>query len=49
MSASCLVRKGFDPEDAIEEVRRARPRSIESPEQEEAIRDYASRLKAKTT
>jgi atypical dual specificity phosphatase len=49
MLASYLVRNGFDPEDAIEEVRRTRPRSIESPEQEEAIREYASRLKAKTT
>jgi atypical dual specificity phosphatase len=49
MLASYLVRKGLDAESAIEEVRRKRPRSIESPEQEEAIRNYASRLKAKTT
>jgi atypical dual specificity phosphatase len=45
MLASYLVSKGFDAETAIEEVRRKRPRSVESPEQEEAIRDYASRMR----
>lgn len=46
MLASYLVSKGFDAERAIKEVRRKRPRSVESPEQEEAIRDYASRLRS---
>nr|MDO8099086.1 dual specificity protein phosphatase family protein [Candidatus Njordarchaeota archaeon] len=46
MLACYLVSKGFDAESAIEEVRRLRPRSVESTEQEEAVRDYASRLRA---
>jgi atypical dual specificity phosphatase len=45
MLASYLVRKGFDADSAIKEVRRSRPRSVESPEQEEAIREYALRLR----
>jgi atypical dual specificity phosphatase len=49
MLASYLVSKGFDAERAIEEVRRKRPRSIESVEQEEAIREYASRLGTAST
>jgi len=49
MLASYLVSKGFDADSAIEEVRRKRPRSVESSEQEEAVRDYASRLKAAKT
>jgi atypical dual specificity phosphatase len=49
MLASYLVRKGFDADSAIKEVRRIRPRSIESPEQEDAVREYASRLRTTET
>ncbi len=49
MLASYLVRKGFDADSAIKEVRRSRPRSVESPEQEEVIREYALRLKTAGT
>jgi len=45
MLASYLVRKGFGSSDAIREVRKKRPRSIESAEQEAAVREYAARLK----
>lgn len=42
--ACYLVRMGRTADDAIEEVRRLRPGSIETPEQEEAIRQYARLL-----
>jgi atypical dual specificity phosphatase len=47
--AAYLVRKGFDADSAIKEVRGSRPRSVESPEQEEAIREYALRLRTAGT
>lgn len=43
--ACYLVAKGLDPEEAIETVRRARPGSIETPEQEQAVRALAERLR----
>ena len=45
---SCyLVSQGRSPEEAIKEVRKVRPNSIETPEQEEAVRKYARWLKRK--
>ncbi len=38
-----LVRKGAWPGDAVEEVRRLRPGSIQTPEQEAAVYEYARR------
>ena len=39
--ACYLVTRGFEPADAINEVRRLRPGSIQTPEQEAAVREYA--------
>ncbi len=39
--ASYLVYTGFEPQKAIDMVRALRPRSIQTPEQEQAVRDYA--------
>ncbi len=45
---SCyLVHEGMTAEQALQEIRRLRPGSVETPEQEEAVREYESRLKAK--
>ena len=41
MLACALVRRGYQAEDAIAEVRRLRPHSIETLEQEELIHRYA--------
>lgn len=41
--ACYLVRRGATPADAIDEVRRLRPRSIQTPEQEAAVYEYARR------
>ena len=41
-----LVSKGAWPGDAVEEVRRLRPGSIQTPEQEAAVYEYARRLGA---
>ena len=38
-----LVKRGATPADAIEEVRRLRPGSIQTPEQEAAVYEYAQR------
>ena len=38
-----LVKRGAAPADAIEEVRRLRPGSIQTPEQEAAVYEYAQR------
>jgi atypical dual specificity phosphatase len=43
--AACLVATGVDPLDAIRTVRRERPGSIETPEQEEAIFQFAKNAK----
>lgn len=43
MLACYLVATGTDPEDALEEVRRRRPGSVETPGQEEAVRACARR------
>jgi atypical dual specificity phosphatase len=43
--ACYLVDKGYDPEEAIDTVRRARPGSIETSEQEQAVRALAERLR----
>jgi atypical dual specificity phosphatase len=40
--ACYLVSEGHDPEEAITEVRSARPGSVETMEQEQCIRDYAA-------
>jgi atypical dual specificity phosphatase len=42
--AALLVRRGAAPDDAIAEVRRLRPGSIETPAQAAAVRDYAASL-----
>lgn len=42
--ACYLVKRCLSAEQAISEVRTKRPSSIETPEQEEAIRNYAQRL-----
>jgi atypical dual specificity phosphatase len=42
--AALLVRRGATPDDAIAEVRRLRPGSIETPAQVAAVRDYAASL-----
>jgi atypical dual specificity phosphatase len=42
--ACYLVKRGFGPDDAIARVRTARPGSVETPEQEVAVRDYARRI-----
>ena len=41
--ACYLVSRGADPADAIDEVRRLRPRSVQTPEQEAAVYEYANR------
>jgi atypical dual specificity phosphatase len=42
--ACYLVDKGMDPVGAIDTVRSARPGSVETPEQERAVRELAERL-----
>lgn len=45
---SCyLVHEGMTAEQALQEIRRLRPGSVETPEQEEAVRAYEKRLKEK--
>ena len=41
--ACYLVTRGFGPADAINEVRRRRPGSIQTPEQEASVFEYAAR------
>ena len=41
--ACYLVNRGAEPADAIDEVRRLRPRSVQTPEQEAAVYEYARR------
>ena len=41
--AAYLVSQGCDAEEAMARVRRARPGSIETIEQEQAVREYAER------
>jgi 4-hydroxy-tetrahydrodipicolinate reductase len=43
--AACLVAEGARPDDAIAAVRAVRPGSLETPEQEEAVRAFARRLR----
>jgi atypical dual specificity phosphatase len=46
---SCyLVHLGLPPEEAIEKVRRSRPGSVETGQQEQCVRDYAKRLSSST-
>ena len=45
--ACYLVKRGAEPADAIDEVRRLRPGSIQTPEQEAAVNEYAQRRAAK--
>ncbi|MCC7508473.1 MAG: dual specificity protein phosphatase family protein [Planctomycetes bacterium] len=45
--ACYLVDKGMTPDDAIAKVRKARPGSIETADQEDAIRELEQRLKAR--
>jgi atypical dual specificity phosphatase len=40
--AACLVARGLSPDEAIATVRRLRPGSIETPEQEHAVLRYAA-------
>ena len=44
--ACYLVSRGASPSDAINEVRRLRPGSIQTPEQEAAVHEYADRRAA---
>ena len=44
--ACYFVKVGYQPQDAIEYVRQLRPGSIQTREQEEAVRQYAGYLKA---
>jgi len=46
MLACYLVSRGMSAEEAVAEVRRRRPGSIESPSQEQAVRDYESSLRS---
>ena len=46
--ACYLVSRGSEAPDAIEEVRRSRPGSIQTPEQEAAVYEYARRRSADT-
>lgn len=41
--AAYLVSQGMRPEDAIREVRRRRPGSVETAQQEHAVREFAAR------
>ena len=45
MLACYLVRKGYDAQDALVQVRRRRPGSVETPEQEAVVYKYAEYLK----
>lgn len=45
LAACYLVSVGRSPEEAIREIRRLRPGSVETPEQEETVAAYARRLK----
>ena len=45
MLACWLVSRGKTAEDALREVRRRRPGSVESREQEDAVREYEARLR----
>jgi atypical dual specificity phosphatase len=47
--ACYLVSMGHAPEEAIDIVRRLRPGSIETPDQEWTVRDYARRLARRET
>ncbi len=44
MLSTCLVSTGMSPQSAIDEVRRRRPGSIETPEQERAVHAYHARF-----
>jgi atypical dual specificity phosphatase len=48
MIACYLVRRGEGASEAIRFVRGIRPGAIETPEQEQAVRDYASRRERRT-
>lgn len=47
--AAWLVRHGWKPDDALREVRRRRPGSVETREQEDAIRRFAQALQGPGT
>ena len=50
MLASCLVALcGLDAKDAVREIRRRRPFSVETYEQENAVSQFAQSLKADKT
>jgi atypical dual specificity phosphatase len=49
MLACYFVKKGMAAPDAVSHVRRIRPGSVETPEQSEAIAEYARRLKRPET
>jgi len=49
MVACYLVYEGMTAKHSLEEIRRLRPGSVETAEQEEAVREYEMRLKAKNT
>jgi atypical dual specificity phosphatase len=42
--AAYFIRRGLPATDAIERIRELRPGSVETPEQERALREYARRL-----
>ncbi len=45
LMACYFVHRGMDPQEAIREIRRLRPGSIETPSQERAVHDYAKRVR----
>jgi len=44
--SSCLVAVGYSPQTAFEQVRRSRPGSVETPEQEQYVYQFAQSWKA---
>ncbi len=47
VAAAYLVRQGWEPRAAIARVRELRPFSVETEEQEQAVIDYASRMRGR--
>jgi atypical dual specificity phosphatase len=46
--ACYLVKRGFAPDAAMARIRAARPGSVETPQQEQAVKDYARHLSQST-
>jgi atypical dual specificity phosphatase len=48
MIACYLVHRGMDPQEAIDRIRSLRPGSIETDAQEDAVREFAARMRPST-